>query len=67
MGEFFDTIQIFPVVDIALYVENGSQSPGRLWQSRHTVGQFCEPKYQARHKSVYENECETVVLKFGIY
>ena len=26
MGEFFDEIQIFPDVDIALYVENGSQS-----------------------------------------
>jgi len=24
MGEFFDKIQIFPGVDIALYVENGS-------------------------------------------
>jgi len=26
MGEFFDEIQIFSDVDIALYVENGSQS-----------------------------------------
>jgi hypothetical protein len=34
MGEFFDKIQIFPGVDIALYVENGSLSPGGLWQSR---------------------------------
>jgi hypothetical protein len=34
MGEFFDKIQIFPDVDIALHVENGSLSPGLLWQLR---------------------------------
>jgi len=67
MGEFFDKIQIFPDVDIALYVENRSLSPGRLWQSRQTMGQFCEPKYQARHKSAQNNECDTVALKFGIH
>jgi len=67
MGEFFDKIQIFPDVDIALYVENGSLSPRRLWQSRETVGQFCEPKYQARHKSAHENEYHTVALKFRIH
>jgi hypothetical protein len=54
MGEFFDKIQIFPGVDIALYVKNSSLSPGVCGNRVRQWDNFNQQN-QARHMSAQEN------------